>query len=145
MEHFIIHRSLIALEALVDVVLNRHTYLPSQVNLLRILREVWPSIHSTDTIAGQSLVDDELTQENLVTFIFENRCVQYLLCMGKVCSLINGFVVMNEHGRKVLLQNPNDEEHFIHVLASVRDNVDCLFVCLRENVCFAAIAAASRK
>jgi hypothetical protein len=48
-------------------------------------------------------------------------------------GLIRGLVRMNKSGRSVALRNPSNSTAGLSVLACVLDNVDCMFLHLREN------------
>jgi hypothetical protein len=88
---------------------------------------------SASSVVLTGSIRPHLEPELVQTLVGENY-LQSLLREEHYHNLICGLVCMNKTGRAYLKASPGDKEKGIHVLESVSDNIDCLFLHLRENL-----------
>jgi hypothetical protein len=87
----------------------------------------------TETSLVTQSVRDHL-QPDLIKTLVTNDELQELLKKDEVYHhLIGGLVRMNKSGRSRALRDPSNKLAGLAVLNSISDNVDCLFLHLREN------------
>jgi hypothetical protein len=118
--------------AVIECALSSRTAMPAPVtnHVREMLTTAIPGFNESGPTEA---VRDQL-EPDLIKSLATNTELQELLKNdeGYHC-LIHGLVRMNKSGRSIALQNPSNTTAGLSVLACVSDNVDCMFLHLREN------------
>jgi hypothetical protein len=122
---------------MIEYSLSTHTSMPAELvgRFLDMLTAL--NIPGFDATASGPALADTLRPHldpDLISDLVDNDNVQQLLKKDKrVQNLISGLIRMNRSGRNYVQEEPSNTLRGISVLESISDNVECLFVHLREN------------
>jgi hypothetical protein len=122
-----------AICAMMECALSSRTTMPTAVtnHVRATITRAMPAFNETSRMT-QSVRD--LLEPDLIKTLVTNDELQEVLKKDETYhSLIAGLVRMNKSGRSRALKDPSNKLAGVSVLNSISDNVDCLFLHLREN------------
>jgi ankyrin repeat protein len=122
-----------ALCAMMECALSSRTTMPTAVtnHVRSTMTRAMPAFNGT-SLMTQS-VRDHLEPDLITTLVTNDELQEVLKKEEAYHSLIGGLVRMNKSGRSRALMDPSNKLAGLAVLNSISDNVDCLFLHLREN------------